>query len=175
MAVDQRARLRGKPGRHRIEDRPRAPGIVFGQIDFVKIESAGFPVFVQGEEQVGHRPRQQPRGVRRGFRTAACEVVAVQIDALGVLPGARRQPGGIERRADRPVAGAGEESVVEQLEQGERAGRFVAVHAGGQIDAPAGPRLLPCHHGAFGRGCDFRAVESRAPCRRSEDIGESRP
>ena len=64
-------------------------------------------------------------------------VVAVEIDAVDVFAGATEKAGGIEQRTKEPIGAGVENAGFEHVEERERSGGFVAVNAGGKVEARA--------------------------------------
>ena len=85
---------------------------------------------MQREEQIRSGSRCQPCGMRGCLTALQQTIVPVQIHAIRIVTAAGGQPGGIERRADRPIDIRREKSRAHEFEQRERPRRFVAMNAG---------------------------------------------
>lgn len=117
-----------------------------GGVELVKIEAFGLPVFVKADREIEIRLVLEPADVGADLGGGEVFVVAVEIEAVGVFTGAAEKTGGVEERAEKPIGTGVEDAGFEHVEQRERAGGFVAVNAGGEIEAGAGTG------GAFGEG-----------------------
>ena len=131
VAVDFRSGFRWKPRADGCDDGVRAIRDVLAEVDFIQIEIFGFPVFMQGNEQVGRGIGFQPCRMGRHLRGIAPPIVAVHVMALRRLAAAARQAGRIERRANGPCDSRGEKPLDHQIQQSQRTGRFVAMDSGG--------------------------------------------
>jgi hypothetical protein len=72
--------------------------------------------------------------VEAGFGGETVTVVAVDVEAVGVFAGFAGEAAGVDEGEDEPVEAVGEEAGAEKFEEGERAGGFVAVNAGGKVE-----------------------------------------
>ena len=105
------------------------------RILFVKIKAVGFPVFVQQEAQIEIRLAVEPGDVGFDFVGEGVEVFAVQINAAPILPRVRGEAEWVQARAKPEVEIFGPLVLLEQAQGGQRAGGFVAVDAGGDVNA----------------------------------------
>ena len=129
VIIDQRFRLGWEPRPDAIDDCRSAIRAVIAEIDFVKIEAAGFPIFVQGEKPLGAGSALEPLGMGADLAGFAAQVVAVEVNALGVLTGIGGETSRIEDRTDRPGHVLLKEPAAEELQGSEGACRFVTMHA----------------------------------------------
>lgn len=117
-----------------------------GRGELVEVVARGFPVLVEAEREVERRLAAEPGNVGGDLGGAGVAVVAVEVDGFGVFAGAEREAGGVEEGDEKPGGAMVEGASGEELEQGEGAGGFVAVDAGGEVDArvaTGGARRLP--------------------------------
>ena len=99
-----------------------------------------FPILVQAEAEIKIRLSFEPDNVRDGFGSGGLAVLAVEVQAGGVFAPIQRKAAGIQTGAEPKVQICRPRVVCEQLADGQRAGRFVAVDAGGNINAECGLR-----------------------------------
>lgn len=109
-------------------------GALGAGVDLVVVEAGAFPVLVKGEEELGDRLGFEPGDVGADLGGLAEEVVAVEVNALGVFAGVPLKSSGVEGGADEPVEAVVEEVFPEEGEEGLGAGGFIAVDAGGEVD-----------------------------------------
>ena len=110
-----------------------------GLVEFVEVEALGFPVFMEAEADgvdaaAGGFFTGEGGEVQAGFGGEAVAVVAVDVEAVGVFAGFAGEAAGVDEGEDEPVEVVGEEAGAEEFEEGERAGGFVAVNAGGKVE-----------------------------------------
>src|SRR5947209_8380138 len=84
-----------------------------------------------GERDVESGLPLQPLDLCANLGGLQVPVIAVQVLAAGVFAAVEREAGGVEARQQAKVGARGPGIVAEQLQGGERTGRFVAVDAGG--------------------------------------------
>lgn len=132
--VDHGARFNRKMVRHGGLDFAGTTGLV-GKVEFVEIDSGGFPIFVEAEREIEFSERAQRVDVTAdliGFRVA---IVAVQIEPGGVFARAEGKPRGIQNGEERDVEPADNFRLAEEFQRGEWPGGFVSVDAGGNVEA----------------------------------------
>jgi len=135
-AVDGRGRIDRTVRRDGVDHRAREAGAKF-RVQLVEIEAGGLPVFVDAERDVEARLMAEPGDVRANLGGAEILIVAVEVDALGVFARAANEARGVEQRAQEPYGPGVEEAFFKQAQQRERRSGFVAVNAGGKIEARA--------------------------------------
>ena len=117
-----------------------------GGVELVEIEAFRFPVLVEADGEIEVRLVLEPADVGADFGGGEVLVVAVEVEAVGVFAGAVEEAGGVEERAEEPVGAGVEDTGLEHVEEREGTGGFVAVDAGGKVEARAGAGR------AFGEG-----------------------
>jgi len=97
----------------------------------------GFPVLVQAQVKIKFRLPLQPRDVGARFGGFGIAVIAVQINATGILAPVQREADGIQARHQKNFRIHRPTVFLKQTQRGERSGGFVAVNAGGKVKARA--------------------------------------
>ena len=115
-----------------IDDVFRKGGKIVG-IQFVNVKAVGFPIFVENQGEIEERLLVEPRNVGSDLSRSEVAIVAIQIDPVNVLAGIEVKAGGIDA-GDEPEIGVRPTVILEELENGEGAGGFVAVDAGGDVE-----------------------------------------
>ncbi len=105
------------------------------RIQLVNIKPRRFPVLMQAKGHVEPWLFLQPRNVGADFLGFGVQVLAVQIEALRILPAVERKTGGIEARTEPDVRVGRPAIFLEHLEDGQRAGWFITVDARGNVNA----------------------------------------
>ena len=82
----------------------------------------------------------QPLDVGTNFRGAEVLVVAIEVEAVGVLPRCAQETSWIEQGADKPNGAVIEGTGFEQGQEGEGRGGFVAVDTGREVNPRPGAR-----------------------------------
>ena len=112
---------------------------VRGLVEFVEVEAGGFPVFMEAEAEfvaatAGKFFAREEGEVLTGFGGEAVAVVAIHVEAVGIFAGFAEEAAGVDDGEEEPVKAVGEVAGAEEFEEGERAGGFVAMHAGGEVE-----------------------------------------
>ena len=110
-----------------------------GLVEFVEVKARGFPVFVEAEAEgvvaaAGEFFTREEGEVLAGFGSEAVAVIAVDVEAVGVFAGFAEEAAGVDDGEEEPVKAVGEIAGAEEFEEGEGAGGFVAVGAGGEVE-----------------------------------------
>ena len=100
----------------------------------------GLPIFVQAKAKVETRLLFQPRNVSTNLGRLQMQIIAIEVNALPIIAAvsgkARRVKAGVQNNFSvrRPVI------LPHQTQRSQRAGRFIAVDAGAEVNAKRGMR-----------------------------------
>jgi hypothetical protein len=110
-------------------DDSRARGGKTVVVDFVKIVTIGFPIFVKDQTEIKARKSIEPGGVGLDFWGLAGTVVTVEVNALSVFAVFELQPGRIHAWAENKTRVRRPLVFFDETAERHRAGGFVAVDA----------------------------------------------
>src|SRR5690606_13440961 len=131
-------------------------------VDFVEVESAGFPIFVKREVKIVRAGLVDPVFMGDRFRRSRIQVIAIHVDAVGRFASSGDPAAGIEERANGPSRFGKEQVVGEKAFDGGGTGGFVAVDSGGQVNSRGSARAgaLEPEQGNSVRGSPMRGGET---------------